>query len=103
MTDDRGQRTDKKKDAFFFRPLSSAVCFLIRIYQYSLAYLLGGQCRFAPSCSAYAIEAIEIYGPLKGARLAAARICRCHPWGGHGLDPVQRTDDGKQRTEKSYP
>jgi uncharacterized protein len=93
MTDDRKQRTDVKGQKFFIRPLSSALCRLIRVYQYSFAAILGGQCRFTPSCSAYAIEAIEVYGPLKGMRLAVGRICRCHPWGGHGYDPIQRTED----------
>ena len=45
-------------------------------------------CRYWPSCSNYALEAIERHGALKGGRLAVSRICRCHPWGGHGVDPV---------------
>ena len=45
-------------------------------------------CRFAPSCSAYAIEALKKHGALKGVALSAARIGRCHPWGGQGHDPV---------------
>lgn len=45
-------------------------------------------CRYLPSCSAYAEEAIERFGPAKGTLLAAKRVARCHPWGGHGVDPV---------------
>jgi putative membrane protein insertion efficiency factor len=45
-------------------------------------------CRYWPSCSAYAIEALERHGAVRGSGLAAARIARCNPWGGHGVDPV---------------
>jgi putative membrane protein insertion efficiency factor len=45
-------------------------------------------CRFVPSCSTYAVEAVERHGALRGSWLAVRRICRCHPWGGQGLDPV---------------
>lgn len=45
-------------------------------------------CRYLPTCSQYAIEALEIHGAIKGGWLAVRRIARCHPWGGHGLDPV---------------
>ncbi|MDJ0684981.1 MAG: membrane protein insertion efficiency factor YidD [Alphaproteobacteria bacterium] len=60
----------------------------IRVYRYVLSPLLGPRCRFAPTCSAYAIEAIDKHGPVKGLLLAARRIGRCHPWGGSGYDPV---------------
>jgi len=61
---------------------------LVRGYQIVLGPLLGGQCRFRPSCSFYAIEAYERYGAWRGTRLTIARLFRCHPWGGHGDDPV---------------
>ena len=60
----------------------------IRLYQWTLAPLLPGNCRFTPSCSAYAAEAILAHGLWRGLRLAGRRLLRCHPWGGHGYDPV---------------
>jgi zinc D-Ala-D-Ala dipeptidase len=61
---------------------------LIRSYQIFISPLLGPNCRFQPTCSAYALEAIERFGPLKGSWLAAGRIGRCHPWNSGGYDPV---------------
>jgi putative membrane protein insertion efficiency factor len=60
----------------------------IRAYQLLLSPLLAPACRFDPSCSSYAVEAIERHGLFRGSWLAAARIGRCHPWGGFGHDPV---------------
>jgi putative membrane protein insertion efficiency factor len=65
-----------------------ALITLIRGYQVVLAPHVGPACRFEPSCSAYAVEAIARRGALRGSGLAAARIARCHPWGGYGYDPV---------------
>ena len=57
-------------------------------YRYAISPLLGpGKCRFQPTCSAYALEAIESHGALKGGWLSLRRILRCHPWGGSGYDP----------------
>lgn len=61
---------------------------LVRLYQLSLSYWLGGRCRFEPSCSHYSIEALRRHGALRGSALTVKRICRCHPWGGSGFDPV---------------
>ena len=61
---------------------------LIRGYQLLVSPLLPPSCRFYPSCSHYAAEAIARHGPWRGARLAARRLLRCHPWGGGGYDPV---------------
>jgi putative membrane protein insertion efficiency factor len=60
----------------------------IHLYRFTLSYFLGRHCRFQPSCSAYALEAIETHGVLRGYALALKRIGRCHPWGGAGYDPV---------------
>lgn len=61
---------------------------LIRGYRYLLSPLLGNHCRFYPSCSGYAIEALELHGPTKGLWLGCRRLLRCHPWHGGGHDPV---------------
>jgi putative membrane protein insertion efficiency factor len=61
---------------------------LIRIYQLTLSPWLGRDCRYTPTCSAYAAEAIRRFGPRRGAWLALKRVGRCHPWGGAGYDPV---------------
>lgn len=60
----------------------------IRAYQLTLSRIMPPSCRFIPSCSAYAITALERHGPVKGGWLATKRICRCHPWGPSGYDPV---------------
>ena len=62
---------------------------LIRGYQIFLSQLLGSNCRFTPTCSQYAIEAIRKYGVLKGGWMSIKRICKCHPWHPGGYDPVK--------------
>jgi putative membrane protein insertion efficiency factor len=61
---------------------------LIRAYRYLLSPWLGNQCRFYPSCSCYAIEALEQHGAIKGLWLSGHRLLRCNPWHGGGHDPV---------------
>jgi hypothetical protein len=61
---------------------------LIRSYQLLISPVLGPSCRYLPSCSDYAAEAIERHGALAGTWLAVRRLARCHPWGGSGYDPV---------------
>jgi uncharacterized protein len=60
----------------------------VLLYRVTLGRLLGGHCRFYPSCSQYAIDAITAHGPGRGSWLTVKRICRCHPWGGKGYDPA---------------
>jgi len=61
---------------------------LIKFYQYFISPLTGQNCRYIPTCSAYAIEAIEKHGSLKGTALAVKRVLRCHPFHAGGFDPV---------------
>ncbi|NLO81077.1 MAG: membrane protein insertion efficiency factor YidD [Xanthomonadaceae bacterium] len=61
---------------------------LIRCYQWTISPLLGPCCRFYPSCSQYAIEAVRLHGSLRGSYLALRRLLRCHPWHPGGVDPV---------------
>jgi putative membrane protein insertion efficiency factor len=60
----------------------------IRLYQWTISPMLPRGCRFTPSCSEYAADAVLAHGLLRGTLLAARRLSRCHPWGGHGYDPV---------------
>ena len=61
---------------------------LLRVYQYAISPFLGRSCRYHPSCSHYAVEAVEKYGAWKGGWLGVKRVCRCHPWHPGGYDPV---------------
>jgi len=68
--------------------LNAALQGLIRLYQLLISPLLPPGCRYLPSCSEYAAEAIERHGAARGSWLALKRLLRCHPWGGSGYDPV---------------
>ncbi|HMT69083.1 MAG TPA: membrane protein insertion efficiency factor YidD [Saprospiraceae bacterium] len=68
--------------------LSQIAILPVRVYQKFLSPLLPPSCRYQPTCSQYMIDAINEWGPLKGIWLGLKRIARCHPWGGHGHDPV---------------
>jgi putative membrane protein insertion efficiency factor len=70
------------------RLIGLAMQVMIRSYQLLVAPILPPACRYYPSCSHYAAEAIELHGPWHGALLAVRRLLRCHPWGGSGYDPV---------------
>jgi len=69
-------------------PAAAVLVGAVRVYQYTLAPLLGGQCRFEPSCSCYAVEALRRHGAGRGGALAALRVLRCNPWNPGGEDPV---------------
>jgi putative membrane protein insertion efficiency factor len=60
----------------------------VRLYQGVISPYLPNACRYSPTCSEYMVQAIRIWGPLRGTWLGIRRIGRCHPWGGHGHDPV---------------
>jgi hypothetical protein len=68
---------------------------MIRFYRRGVSPLLPPACRYTPSCSAYAEQAVQRYGALRGGWLAARRLLRCHPWGGSGYDPVPELTRGK--------
>jgi len=61
---------------------------LLRAYQYAVSPFLGRNCRYVPSCSEYAVEAVQKYGAARGGWLGLKRVCRCHPWHPGGYDPV---------------
>ena len=63
---------------------------IIKVYQKYVSPMLGPSCRFHPTCSEYAFQAIETYGVLRGGLLAVKRILKCNPWGGSGADPLPR-------------
>jgi hypothetical protein len=70
------------------RPIASILRCIVRAYQIFLGPILPRTCRFHPSCSAYALEALRLHGAVGGSWLAARRLLRCHPWGEGGFDPV---------------
>jgi putative membrane protein insertion efficiency factor len=71
-------------------PFAALLRIPIRAYQLLLSPLLGPNCRFEPTCSCYALGALEEHGALRGSWLALKRVARCHPYGGAGFDPVPR-------------
>ena len=71
-----------------FDPFSGVLRGVILLYRYTLSSVMGRTCRYAPSCSEYALEAIQRHGSWAGGWLALKRFARCHPWGGHGYDSV---------------
>jgi len=73
------------------RLLARPLIWLVKVYRYAISPWLGGNCRYQPTCSSYAIEALQMHGAVRGSWLAAKRIGRCNPWGGSGYDPVPGT------------
>lgn len=78
-------------------PVASLLILLVRAYRRFLSPLLGQQCRFQPSCSAYGLEALQVHGALRGTWLTARRIARCHPFHPGGYDPVPPKKPSKGR------
>ena len=78
-------------------PLSLILRGLVRAYQMLLSPVLPGSCRYHPTCSEYARQAVKDHGPVSGSWLALKRIGRCHPWGGFGLDPVPEPTSGPEK------
>ncbi len=75
--------------------IARPLIWVARFWQIGPSRLIPPTCRYTPSCSAYAIEAVSRYGAARGAWLAAKRVCRCHPFGGHGYDPVPDNKSAK--------
>ncbi len=69
-------------------PLARVLSLAVHAYRYTLSPIIGPVCRYEPTCSAYALDALREHGALRGSWLAVRRIARCHPWGGSGYDPV---------------
>ncbi|WP_084509767.1 membrane protein insertion efficiency factor YidD [Christiangramia portivictoriae] len=76
--------------------LSSFLIALVKFYKAVISPLTPATCRYTPSCSTYAVTAIETHGPIKGGWLALKRIFSCNPWGGHGYDPVPPKSHSKE-------
>jgi len=92
---------DKKVRDLIGKPVTVILQRLVRGYQLLISPVLPGSCRYYPTCSSYAIEALGRHGPLKGGWLAVRRISRCHPWGGSGLDPVPGSELAKRAAEEA--
>jgi putative membrane protein insertion efficiency factor len=83
--------------------LSRLLLAAITLYRYTLSPLLGPRCRFHPSCSQYAAEAIQVHGPFRGVRLAISRLLRCHPLHPGGFDPVPPAGRCSTHTPEAVP
>lgn len=83
----------KKRLNEFERLLKSCLIFLVALYRTAGSQFLGGQCRFEPSCSKYALEALQNHGVLSALYLISKRILKCHPFGSSGWDPVPQRKD----------
>ena len=83
------------------KPVTLVLQSLVRGYQLLISPILPGSCRFYPTCSSYAMDALGHHGPLKGGWLALRRIARCHPWGGSQFDPVPGSDLAVRASEEA--
>jgi uncharacterized protein len=83
---------ERKSRFLLVQWISTGISFLliipVKLYQWLISPMLPGTCRYVPTCSEYAIEALKVHGPVKGLLMGTRRILSCHPWGGHGHDPV---------------
>ncbi|KPQ05953.1 MAG: membrane protein insertion efficiency factor YidD [Rhodobacteraceae bacterium HLUCCA12] len=84
-------------------PMAHLLALPVRVYRLVLSPWVGHGCRYQPTCSAYSLEAFERHGAVKGLYLTVRRILRCHPWGGHGYDPVPGADPAHNHQERSRP
>lgn len=79
--------------------MKTLLLLLLRAYQLGISPFLGQNCRFYPSCSNYALEAVREHGAARGSLLAAKRLCKCHPWHPGGLDPVPKKTSDKSAAD----
>lgn len=91
------------KKGLFRRVARIAVLAPIYLYRYAFSPFFAGSCRYEPSCSAYAVDAVQTHGVLRGGALALRRIARCNPWGGSGIDPVPPLAMSDPQTMTAYP
>ena len=89
---------DNRKISIFSYPL----ILIIYVYRYTLSPLIGNQCRFYPTCSHYAEEAVKKHGAWRGSIMAVRRLFRCHPWHEGGFDPVPEERQAGKLTERSF-
>lgn len=75
-------------NALLSRLLSRLISLPVLAWRYLISPAMPPACRYLPTCSEYALEALRVHGPVHGSALTVRRLCRCHPWGGHGYDPV---------------
>lgn len=100
--------TELKKNIIFDNPVSKALGYLftqfmillVKFYKYFISPMLPNACRYVPTCSEYSVEAFRVHGFFKGFYLTIKRIASCHPWGGHGYDPVPPAGDKVFRFKK---
>jgi len=78
----------KESKSHFSKAIAYIPIVLVRLYQILISPFFPSSCRFTPTCSSYAIDALRKHGIIKGMWLSIKRIAKCHPWGGHGYDPV---------------
>jgi putative membrane protein insertion efficiency factor len=76
----------------FYKVMAVPLIFLVRIYQWVISPIFPPSCRYTPTCSAYMVEALQTWGPIKGTYLGLKRISSCHPRGGFGYDPVPKRE-----------
>ncbi len=95
------RRPDEGAPGGDVNPLRVVLRGAVRLYQLGLAPVLAPRCRYQPTCSEYALEALEHHGVLRGGWLIMARLARCHPWGGWGYDPVPETTARRATTGRS--
>ncbi|MET0448260.1 MAG: membrane protein insertion efficiency factor YidD [Aeromicrobium sp.] len=77
-------------------PVKLVLIWLLKAYRFAISPLYGQVCRYHPTCSAYALQAVETHGAVRGSWLAGRRVLRCHPWSAGGYDPVPQSRRGEQ-------